>query len=63
MLKSSIGCTLNYSFFSVLAPVESYTVFQIVLQLYNEPFPPALGVQNSILRRNMTDQMLHLVKI
>ena len=44
-----------------MRPVEKNTVFEIVLQLYNEPWITGMDDPDNLNRLNMTDQMLHLV--
>ena len=47
--------------FSVLKPVEKYTVFEIVLQLYEQPWLSGMDDPDNLNRLNMTDQMIHLI--
>jgi len=46
----------------VYKQVPKQTVYEIAVQLYVEPFKYGMAYENSIPYRNMTDQMLHLVR-
>ena len=42
--------------------VERNTVYEIYLQLYNEPYLPGMDWPDSRTYQNMSDQMIHLVR-
>ena len=54
---------LNDFFFAVYQRIEKTSVYEIVLQLYNEAWVNGMQDPNNLVRQNMTDQMLHLVSI
>ena len=53
----------NSFFFAVYQRIEKTSVYEIVLQLYNEAWVNGMQDPNNLVRQNMTDQMLHLVSI
>ena len=46
---------------SVYRRVEKTSVYEVVLQLYDEAWVPGLQDPDNLVHQNMTDQMLHLV--
>ena len=63
LLRISNKSTSYVRCISVYRRVEKTSVYEVVLQLYDEAWVPGLQDPDNLVHQNMTDQMLHLVSL